>query len=725
VFSVKGASCCVKSGMPRQARMESSALEIGSLEWLKHHVHQLSPHFNFEHVFNIYQWGSRVYGSATPQSDWDYIFVVDDSYDKPRFELKQNLQDIENDTVCSRFIAIQTYTGQFLVIEDDEVNVTFIPWNKWLLRLWEHRHEALECFFNDSKFTLLRRRPEPFRVDREVLRRTSSWESRARFRTAINKLKAGDWYRGKKEIVHMIRYRMLALQILQHNRIVDYTCANSILARVLADASDNPRHYKRIGDEHCAQLKEETNRRFGAHTSFYSKSELDSHYFNYIEKVFRKQISNIVASGHSLWISQSSKTFVSPNSCIVSSDQFEFSPVSEAVDHVVRLLRTTVETQPFTFVGPLRVMRWPSDVTLIHISLKASPSEEFHRFCNPIILRELESGDLQVICIPPPLAHSLPADIQPSSTHAIWRELIDGMQLTLYWNSTFQRWALANEWSPLEQECCVNWKSTIGTYKNAPVSVEELFWKLWRQSNYAEIPEKIDFEPILHAKSMCFTFKLSTNAHRRISIGRDERLVLVAVRDLATLKSISIEFVARALGFDYAKRVIEDCELSSGLQTVKQALASMSPFECAGYSIELANECYEMLSSSFVSAAFASDHSSIGALNLSGSLDESIIVEMLRTRVSEQFLEYFPHWRFAFETARARYMKLCKMVDDAWTSVRGLDSASFARAAQEFWFHFVLFGMRRFGAINSEQFFADWDIPNWKRCWDLALAKVE
>lgn len=34
-------------------------------------------------ILNVYLWGSRVYGTATPTSDWDFIAVVKDQPKAP------------------------------------------------------------------------------------------------------------------------------------------------------------------------------------------------------------------------------------------------------------------------------------------------------------------------------------------------------------------------------------------------------------------------------------------------------------------------------------------------------------------------------------------------------------------------------------------------------------------------------------------------------------------
>jgi hypothetical protein len=55
------------------------------------------------------------------------------------------------------------------------------------------------------------------------------WESRRRYNTAKHRLKTGEVYKGKKELVHAVRYVLFATQIVEHGRITDFSAANPLL----------------------------------------------------------------------------------------------------------------------------------------------------------------------------------------------------------------------------------------------------------------------------------------------------------------------------------------------------------------------------------------------------------------------------------------------------------------------------------------------------------------
>ena len=49
-----------------------------SLRLIFINVNDIRLQKDFDRVLNIYQWGSRVYGCARPDSDWDFVIVTKD-----------------------------------------------------------------------------------------------------------------------------------------------------------------------------------------------------------------------------------------------------------------------------------------------------------------------------------------------------------------------------------------------------------------------------------------------------------------------------------------------------------------------------------------------------------------------------------------------------------------------------------------------------------------------
>lgn len=394
-----------------QAREDSKV----TLDILKAHILALRQDFSWDNILNIYQWGSRVYGTATPQSDYDFVFVLKDIGPPRPPHLKENLFDIENDT--------------FVVLEDELVNATLIPLADWRLLLAEHRHEALECHFSPPWARWLERYPVPWCLDSGVLRRTVSWEARARLRTALNKLKAGDTYRGKKEIVHQLRYRMFALQILRTGRITDYACANEVYGEILADESTDFQHYREVGEQRADQLKQQLREEFGDHPQFYNEIETERKIWTWMEMAAKRQHFRL---GHGFnWVGDCG---VLPRYGLTSGHATLClpRPGSEAIS----------DQAPN-----------PNQYCFFHLP----------RYTD----MDCPITDKVTIC-----------------------EFIDGLECFLYWRET--AWVLGTEWLPSRADYLVSWKQGSSTSSTATWyshltqrTLDRLFWDIWQAGGYA------------------------------------------------------------------------------------------------------------------------------------------------------------------------------------------------------------------------------------------------
>lgn len=154
-----------------------------------------------EKLLAIYPYGSRVYGTANTDSDYDFMAVADS-------------QDLELD-----------YT-----FERDDVSIHVVSEALFIKKIKEQHISYLECIFQkeDSKYR------EHFEPNLEALRRNVSGISSNSFVKCKKKLAIGEDYIGKKSMFHSIRILMFGIQIAKHGRIVDYTCANHYLGTVMA-----------------------------------------------------------------------------------------------------------------------------------------------------------------------------------------------------------------------------------------------------------------------------------------------------------------------------------------------------------------------------------------------------------------------------------------------------------------------------------------------------------
>jgi len=152
--------------------------------------------------FNIYVFGSRVYGTHSEDSDWDIIIVGNNSVES--IEIKHELYNIH------------VYTPK--KFQED------LDW---------HMPKNLECYFapdwaklkEDIKFNFTLKHPK--------LRHATSHVSSNSWVKARKKLLVADEYNiGIKSLFHAIRIPMFSTQIANFGEIRDFQCANWIWNKI-------------------------------------------------------------------------------------------------------------------------------------------------------------------------------------------------------------------------------------------------------------------------------------------------------------------------------------------------------------------------------------------------------------------------------------------------------------------------------------------------------------
>lgn len=153
-----------------------------------------------EPILKVYQYGSIVYGSHTPDSDSDYIVVVDS--DEPLL--------------------------YYSVREDDSDYTIYSP-SYFIKKIKEHNISILECIFQSEDDPFVKH----FTYNPENLRRSISAISSNSFVKCKKKIRDGEPYIGKKSMFHSIRILMFGIQIAKYGKIVDYREANELLPIIM------------------------------------------------------------------------------------------------------------------------------------------------------------------------------------------------------------------------------------------------------------------------------------------------------------------------------------------------------------------------------------------------------------------------------------------------------------------------------------------------------------
>jgi len=152
-------------------------------------------------IFNIYLYGSRVYGVANDKSDYDYIIVSD----TPVNEVEYRFKDGNN----------------------IEYNFHVLSVDYFQKRLDLNEPEIIECLLWSKKQPILETKEFVIKIDFSKYRHSVSHISSNSYVKAKKKIEVEDeCYIGQKSLYHSLRIPMYAIQVLKYNDIVDWQCAN-------------------------------------------------------------------------------------------------------------------------------------------------------------------------------------------------------------------------------------------------------------------------------------------------------------------------------------------------------------------------------------------------------------------------------------------------------------------------------------------------------------------
>lgn len=162
-------------------------------------------------ILNIYPYGSRVYGTATESSDWDYIIVTKSG--EPKKEIKVTNMDA---TLYSQ--------EQFQI----EIN--------------NHEISVLECLSLPPEQAILQNVEFSFELDLQTLRHSISSKASNSFVKAKKKLTVTADYNEKialKSLFHSLKIPMFGSQIADNGKIIDFSCANHFLKDITEMKTNN------------------------------------------------------------------------------------------------------------------------------------------------------------------------------------------------------------------------------------------------------------------------------------------------------------------------------------------------------------------------------------------------------------------------------------------------------------------------------------------------------
>jgi hypothetical protein len=380
---------------------------------------------------NIYLFGSRVYGTALPDADYDFFIITTDDYFATLGDQVQqdtNHPFHEQWTQYRKNDSTRTFRTLALDIPNDtscySVNINLYKQSAWKELLEKNWFQSLLCYFLPQEFIWRYDLDINFKIyHRKVLESVVGEAGKHfQFAQASWRQTQGDHYIEKKYIIHTFRDLLFGIQIVKFDRIVDYKQANEIYYEVMSHTETEWDFYYRTYYHRYQELKQQ----FG-------------------------QIIDEIACLHVQYEKNKSVTL-----------QF--------------LTENTLET--LTKALSVDVTQHPSNPSLAHLTCREeapTKSQVSNESGNGLILKQCDSFSLVAVSTPRVLVHD-----DKSAPKLQWKSVtvtkirITSLLVTLYW---YDQWRIFTHDSPDASDVvddCV---------------VAELFWNLLGD----QIPEEKDY----------------------------------------------------------------------------------------------------------------------------------------------------------------------------------------------------------------------------------------
>lgn len=174
--------------------------------------------FVLNEAINIYPYGSRVYGTTSPESDFDVVVV-------------SNISE-----PCIQFC-------------DHNIDYTVFNISEFEKRLDEHEIMALECIFLRPELIIVNNQDytRTFSIDLCKLRCSISKKASNSFVKAKKKFvveKDRDIHIGKKSLFHSLRIPLFGIQLAEYGEIINYSIGNHYWPQIRDCGHDDWPYYK-------------------------------------------------------------------------------------------------------------------------------------------------------------------------------------------------------------------------------------------------------------------------------------------------------------------------------------------------------------------------------------------------------------------------------------------------------------------------------------------------
>lgn len=573
---------------------------------------------------------------------------------------------------------------RFIVLDEGLINCTLISYYDWRVCLLQHHHECLEVLFTDHSLYLflsekIRRLHSEFVVDLDLLRRTAAWESKRRYTRAVFPARES-MRRGKKDIVHAFRYLLFAMQIFEHGRIIDFTCANDYYRQIVLGTENvqTEEEFKALLVE-LEPVRSELSHKLGdmRHSRrFYGRNDT--------EKLYLYELRNRDAFyNHDLDLVR-----LVPSSQVQARAPSDATPLG--IDDSFEVIQRTLSSDYPNLAAlqdadvPVVWLRSPQAPTTLILNrqrVKRHPITPFLKaVSNGVVLQQDTTADaegkhgfrLLSLSLPSvPISKTISPEariewnrrlaLPDASERYIAEEQLDGTHVTLFLHEG--EWKLASRIEPLTPNMKLSYVAINNV--NYEITVNDAFWKVWKAKGY-QLPS---IETDGH---LCFTFNLVYFEHRQIVRYDSDDIVLVHVRDMRDGQVLDHRVFGDRMGWSLP-RLFAGATLPSSLEAFESIVFEENPLVCKGYIIKpnmaKNDEPWAIVAvknSVYVCMCYGTDSMRIGQLNMRVEVDRRMLLDMTLDGTSRRFVEFYPHWAPCFDRVAQVFYEMCDFVDSEY-----------------------------------------------------------
>lgn len=184
-------------------------------------------------IHNIYIYGSRVYGNFTVNSDYDIIVVA-----------------------SSMYLNHEMYDGEY--------NIHITTPDSFADNLRKHDIHCLECIYapDDARVLIKKNYLKSFtcfQLDRTRLKKMLLTQASSAWAKGRRRLETGNVKGGAKSLFHSIRILRFGIQIMEHDKIIDFSMCNKLWKEIEAfpyfEWADYDKRFKQIKIQYVKEFK--------------------------------------------------------------------------------------------------------------------------------------------------------------------------------------------------------------------------------------------------------------------------------------------------------------------------------------------------------------------------------------------------------------------------------------------------------------------------------------